>query len=60
VSDEPHDPLPAMLADLDQALSMVPMLSSLHRGLYDGFRKEGFTDEQALRLTIAQMDRLNS
>lgn len=52
---QPDDPLPALLAALDQALSMAPQLARMARGYFDAFEHEGFTASQALYLTAAQI-----
>lgn len=43
-------------ADLDQvAATLAECIPSLLRQLYDGFIREGFTEEQAMRLTEAYL-----
>ncbi len=55
VSDEPDDPLPAMRAQFDQDLEMVPLLARYARRLFDEFKAAGFDDAQALHLTSNQL-----
>lgn len=54
MSDDPHDPLPGILAAVDQALAMSAEISRVTRGFYDAFKDAGFTDAQALWLANAQ------
>lgn len=56
MSDDQHDPLPAMLASLDQALAMAPQIARIYRAMYDAFVAEGFTESQALWLAFAQVN----
>lgn len=53
--DDPIDPLPGMIAEIDQALEMVPQLARWARAMFEAFQKEGFTDDQALKLTAWNM-----
>ena len=53
--DEPEDKLPALIAEIDQAIANADHVARWGRGLYEAFIAEGFTEAQALRLTIAQM-----
>ena len=52
---EPDDPLPALIAELDQAMAMSPLLARTARSMYDAFKGEAFADKQALYLTAAQI-----
>jgi hypothetical protein len=54
-SDEHFDPLPKMIADLDQALEMAGQVARMTRGHYEAFIEEGFNDKQALYLAIAYL-----
>lgn len=53
--DMPVDPLPALMADLDQALAMASEVARLLKGHFDAFVEEGFTEKQALYLAIAHV-----
>ena len=53
--EPPVDPLPALLANIDQALSMAGELARLARGYYDAFKHAGFSDAQAVYLTACQL-----
>lgn len=53
--DVPQDPLPALIAGIDQAIAMVPQLARYARALFDGLVDEGFTEAQALHLTANQI-----
>ena len=45
---------PKMQSDMDQAMAaMVEMFPPAWRGLYLGLVREGFTEEQAMRLLMA-------
>jgi hypothetical protein len=53
--DTPYDPLPAMRAELDQALMVASELARVARGYFEAFVAEGFTERQALYLTTTQL-----
>lgn len=53
-SDSPLDPLPGLLAELDQMLKMVPQAARVARAYYDAYRGEGFSERQALYLVASQ------
>lgn len=53
--DQPHDPLIALRAQLDQAIAMAPELARTTRGYVDAYLAEGFTERQALYLATAQI-----
>jgi hypothetical protein len=58
MTDEtPADPLPKLLADIDQALVMLKERARYERGAFEAYVDAGFTDAQALYLT-AQILRL--
>ena len=48
--DDPVDPLPGIIAGLDQALAMAGEIARIHRHMFDNFRAKGFSDKQALYL----------
>lgn len=48
--DESVDPLPLLIAELDQAMKMAPMIAQMAKAQYDAYREQGFTDKQALYL----------
>jgi hypothetical protein len=50
--ETPHDPLPALLAEIDQTLKMAGELARVVRTYYDAFLEEGFNDRQALYAAI--------
>lgn len=58
MSDEAPDPLPGILADLDQAVKAMPLFAKYARACYDALREEGFSDSDALQLTRDQIDRV--
>jgi hypothetical protein len=49
--ERPVDPLPALIAEIDQALKMAGEMARVSRAHYDAYREEGFSDKQALYLT---------
>ena len=51
----PDDPLPALIAELDQALSMAPQLARMAMGYYREFEEAGFSSSQAIYLTACQL-----
>jgi hypothetical protein len=53
--DDEDDPLPALRAEIDQMLMLAPELVRSARAWFDAFQGEGFSDEQALYLTAAQL-----
>ncbi|QEC47045.1 hypothetical protein FSW04_05225 [Baekduia soli] len=50
---KPDDPLPALVASIDQLVALAPHAARAARGLFDAFRAEQFSDSQALYLTAA-------
>ena len=55
MGDPPEDPLPALIAALDQVLAMAPQLARVARGTFEAFTEAGFTESQALYLTAVQL-----
>lgn len=55
MADTPEDPLPALRAELDQALAMAPELARMAWGYYETFKAQGFSDSQAVYLTACQI-----
>ena len=55
MSEEPHDTLPELIAEIDQALMNTKHMARWARGLYDAFIEQGFTPDQALALTMNQL-----
>ena len=51
----PEDPLPAMIAALDQSLSVLPHLAHATWRCFEAYKAEGFTDSQAVYLAACQM-----
>lgn len=51
--NEPVDPLPALIAELDQALKMAGQMARIVRAHYEAYLEEGFTDKQALFLAAS-------
>lgn len=51
---EPHDPLPALMAELDQAMKMIPEQARAMRIMFRALRDEGFAYKEALYLTATQ------
>lgn len=52
---EPVDPYPGLLAIVDQAIASAPLIAKWAWALFGNFKAEGFTEEQALRLTMNQL-----
>ncbi len=52
MSDDPRDVLAKMRADLDQAIASFPQTANLLRGHYSAHVAAGFTDTQAMTLTL--------
>lgn len=50
-NDQPVDPLPALVAAMEQALMYAPMIARQNKALYDAHVEQGFTEKQALYLT---------
>lgn len=48
--NDPIDPLPGMIAALDQALEMAGEMARISRSYYLAYKEEGFSEEQALYL----------
>lgn len=53
--EQPLDPLPALVATIDQAMKNAPILAKWAWAMFVAFKDAGFDDEQALRLTMNQM-----
>lgn len=51
----PDDPLPGLIAGIDQMLAIAPHLARTAMGFYEAFRAEGFTDSQAVYLAAVQL-----
>lgn len=51
----PEDPLPALRAEVDQAVAMSPELARMAGGLFRAFAEEGFSERQALYLTACHL-----
>lgn len=51
----PDDPVPALPAEIDQAVATSPLLAGYARGLFNAFKGEGFTDSAALYLAAVHM-----
>jgi hypothetical protein len=51
----PDDPLPKLIADIDQMIATAPRLGQAAWGFYEGFRAAGFTDNQSLFLVAVQL-----
>ena len=52
--DENHvDPLPALIASIDQAIAVAPQIARTLKGHFDACGTEGFTEKQALYLAVA-------
>lgn len=52
---EPVDPLITLRAELDQFIAMAPEMARTVRAAFDSYIAEGFTESQALYLTVAQI-----
>lgn len=52
----PHDPLPALMAQIDQALEMAGEVARMAKSQYDAYRAESFTDKQSLYLAACSMN----
>ncbi len=53
--EEIPDPLPDLIANLDQAVAMAPHLAKMAMGWYDAFLGQGFDPKQSLYLTAVQI-----
>jgi hypothetical protein len=53
----PEDPMPGVLADIDQAIAMMPLLAQYARGVFEAFLEAGFSEAQAMTLTRDQLSR---
>jgi len=53
--DQPVDPLLALQAQIDQMAALAPELARAAKSIFDAFQGEGFTSQQALYLTMAQV-----
>lgn len=51
----PEDPLPDLIAALDQVIAMAPQMARTARGYFNAFVAEGFMEKQALYLTACQL-----
>ena len=51
----PEDPLPALVAAVDQAGATAGMLARLAGAHFEAFKEAGFSESQALYLTAAQI-----
>ena len=52
MTDDPRDPMPEIVAAMDQAIAGMETPARFLKGTFDAFVKEGFNAEQALQLTI--------
>ena len=50
---EPHDRLPQLIATLDQFVAEFGLIAKAHKSMCDEYVEAGFTDEQAMQMTIA-------
>jgi hypothetical protein len=55
-NDGPDDPLPALIAGLDQALAIAPQLARVAMGYFTAYKEAGFGDQQALYLAACQLN----
>lgn len=53
--EKPNDPLPGLLAEIDQAMKMAPTLARWAMSMFSAFSEAGFSEEQSLRLTMNQL-----
>lgn len=51
----PDDPLPAMLAKVDQQVAMAPHLAKAAKGFHAAFVAEGFQPHEAVYLVAVQL-----
>ena len=51
--EQPIDPLPALIAEIDQALKMAGEMARVSRAHYMAYLEEGFSPKQALYLAAA-------
>ena len=56
-AEDPRDGLAALCAELDQAIMLAPEQARLARAMFDAYAEQGFSDQQALYLTAAQIVR---
>jgi hypothetical protein len=50
---QPDDPLPGMIAEIDQLVAVAPQLARAVHGIYSAYRDQGFSDAQAIYLVAA-------
>lgn len=55
MNDEPDDPLPQMVANIDQLIANAPHMARAAWGLYNAFAMQGFSSDAALYLTAVQL-----
>ncbi len=48
---EPEDPIPALVAALDQLLMVMPQHAKAAFGIYTAYLDAGFSEEQAFSIT---------
>lgn len=49
--NEPHDPMPSMIAELDQTKAFLPLVADLFFSYFEGLCDAGFMRDEALELT---------
>lgn len=52
---DPIDPMPGVMAALDQVLALASEMARITRGLFDAYKAEGFSDQQAAYFTVCQI-----
>lgn len=55
MTHSPEDPLPKLLAEIDQALAMAPQLAKVAYGYHRAFQQEGFASKESLYLVACQL-----
>lgn len=55
MAETPEDPMPEMVAEIDQMIAMATHLARYAKGLFAAFKDAGFTDAEALYLTSRQI-----
>jgi len=56
--DVPEDPLPAMVAALDQLMMVVPQTAKAVHAVYTAYLEAGFSEGQAFEITMAYIHSL--
>lgn len=56
--EEPIDPMPAVIAAVEQMKAGLPIAAHAAKAVYDQFREAGFDDQQAYGFAMAYVQEL--